>query len=88
MEWLMWFRKEIDSLDNEIIELLSKRFKVVKKVWEYKKDNSIVPLQPWRWNEVLLSKKKHADKVWIDSKFIEKIWNLIHEHALDLEKNV
>ena len=50
MQWLEEYRKEIDKLDQELIEVLSKRFEVVEKVWEYKKEHDITPLQKWSWN--------------------------------------
>ena len=86
MEWLKWFREEIDSIDWELIKLLAKRFEVVVKVWEYKKLNDIQPLQTNRWEEVLSSKKKIARLYNLSEKFIEDIWNRIHEEALEIEK--
>ena len=49
MQELQNYRESIDKIDIQIIELLSKRFEVVKKVGEYKKLHNIPPLQPERW---------------------------------------
>lgn len=86
MNELELFRKEIDEIDSEIIKLLANRFKVVKKVGDYKKANNIIPLQPWRWQEVLNSRKKLGLEFWISEDFIEKVWEEIHEYALMFEK--
>ena len=80
------YRQEIDNIDKEIIELLAKRFEIVKKIWKYKKQNNITPLQKWRWDEVLENRKQIAKNLWINEKLIENIWNLIHKEALNLEK--
>jgi chorismate mutase len=40
------YRKNIDELDKNLIEILAKRFEIVKKVGEYKKENNINSLQP------------------------------------------
>ncbi len=80
------YRKEIDKIDAEIIDLLAKRFEVVKLVWIYKKENNMPPLQPWRWQEVLNSKKELAFEKWINPEFVENIWNEIHKYALKLEE--
>ncbi len=86
MPQLQNYRESIDQIDAQIIELLAKRFEVVKKVWEYKKKNNLPPFQPERWQQVLSSKKELAKQYWINPDFIEKIWNEIHDYALYLEK--
>lgn len=86
MQQLQNYRNQIDEIDAQIIELLAKRFEVVKKVWEYKKIHNLPPLQPERWQQVLSSKKELAKQYWINPEFIEKIWNNIHEYALEIEK--
>lgn len=86
MEELQKYRENIDSIDFEIIKLLAKRFDYVEKVWDYKKKNNMPPLQATRWQEVLDSRKSQAKNLWISPDFIEKIWNEIHDYALDLEK--
>ncbi len=42
------YRKEIDLIDSKIIELYEKRMDLVKKVNEYKKENSIPTLDSTR----------------------------------------
>ena len=80
------YRKQIDEIDAQIIDLLTKRFEIVKKVGEYKKERNIPPLQPERWQQVLQTRKNLAKEKWLNPELIEKIWNLIHEEALKLEK--
>lgn len=87
MSELQKYRDSIDEIDTQIIELLAKRFEVVKKVWEYKKKNNMPPLQASRWQEVLNSRKEQGLKLWINPDFIEKFWDDIHDYALELEKS-
>ena len=75
---LEFFRKQIDEVDEQIVNLLAKRMKVVEKVGKYKKENNIPPLDKKRWQEVIKTKKG----------FIKKIWEIIHEEALKIEKNL
>lgn len=86
--YLTSLRSEIDSIDAQLLELLSKRFDVVKKVWEYKKEKWIPALQSGRWKSVLESRIEHWKRLGIPPGCIEKIWNNIHETALDLENNI
>ncbi len=86
MQELQIYRNQIDEIDTQIISLLSQRFEVVKKVWEYKKLHNLPPLQPERWQQVLSSKKEMAKQYWVNPEFIETIWNEIHKEALRLEE--
>ena len=80
------YRQEIDKLDNQLIEILAQRMEVVKKVWEYKKEHNIAPLQKWRWEQVLNNVVQKWKKFNLSEDFIKDIWNRIHKEALDLEK--
>lgn len=82
------FRNQIDQIDNQIIELLAKRFEIVKQVGHYKKEHNLPPLQPGRWEEVLQDKIQKAKKYNIDQNCIVDIWNRIHESALKMEENI
>ena len=43
------FRTELDEIDKKLIDFLSMRFKLVEKIWKYKKKHNITPLQPERF---------------------------------------
>ncbi|EKE26164.1 MAG: Phospho-2-dehydro-3-deoxyheptonate aldolase/chorismate mutase [uncultured bacterium (gcode 4)] len=75
-------RSQIDIFDNEIIETLAKRFKMIEEIAQFKKENNLNSLQPWRWQELIDSRKKQATDLWIDPEMIEEIWNIIHKFAL------
>jgi len=57
------YRNQIDTLDFEIIYLLSRRFQIVKEIGNIKKEANIEPYQPDRW-EALMKKllEESADK--------------------------
>jgi chorismate mutase len=66
--------------------LFAKRFKVVEKVWEFKKDKNMDALQSWRWEEVLNSKIKIWTRKGLSEEFIKDTWNRIHKEALKIER--
>ena len=72
------FRKQIDEIDEQIVNLLAKRMQVVEKVGKYKKENNLPPLDNSRWQKVIESKKG----------FMKKIWKIIHDEALKVEKQI
>lgn len=81
-------RQKIDILDEEIVKLLSQRFSVVREIWNIKKSEKIPALQQGRWDEVVTRIKTLAIEHNIPPGTIEKIWNQIHETALDLESKI
>lgn len=81
-------RNDIDRIDLELLQLLSERFMVVKKVWEYKKARSIPALQEDRWQQVLKSRINEWKRIGIPPGCIQEIWNAIHKNALELENNI
>jgi len=71
-------RKQIDKIDELIITLLAKRMEMVKKVGKLKKVNNLPLLDNKRWKEIIKSKKG----------FMKKIWKIIHDEALKVEKQI
>ena len=83
---LQEFRNQIDTIDKELVYLLSRRFEAVKTIWELKKQNKAEALQPWRWQQVLDKIEWYSLEFWVDSSFTKEVWELIHAQALKLEK--
>ena len=71
-------RKQIDEIDESIIILLDKRMKIVKIVGLLKKERNTPALDLVRWQKVIKLKKG----------YIKKIWEIIHEEALKIEKSI
>lgn len=82
------FREQIDSIDNQIIGLLAERFTVVKKIGKWKKEKNLPPLDKNRWQKVLINRVKKAKELGISSKLIKKIYQAIHDYALEIEKSL
>lgn len=77
MSNLKAYRNQIDKLDKKLIEILSKRFEIAKKVGVYKKENNIPVLDKSREKDLLDTKEKLAKGAGIDGKFISGIFKLI-----------
>lgn len=86
MNTLEKVRKQIDQADAKLINILSDRMKLVKKIGIYKKLNGLPPLDKKRWNDVLESKLKLSQSQGLNVDFIRKLYELIHEQALLLEQ--
>jgi len=85
-EYLKNFREQIDTLDNEIIYLLSRRFTLVEQIWKIKKDLWEEALQKKRWEQLMANLLEEARDRNVPEELVKKIWNEIHNHSLKIEK--
>jgi chorismate mutase len=80
------YRKEIDTIDDEIMRAVSKRIAIVHKIGKLKKENGVKPLDENRWQQVLQDKLTKAKDLNLSDDLVRKLYNLIHEHSLTLQK--
>jgi len=66
-------RKEIDSLDKSLVELIAKRLQVTKEIGEIKSDLGLALYHPEREAELIKSKRNYANKIGISPDLIEDI---------------
>jgi len=85
-ELMQSYRAQIDTLDKEIIYLLSRRFTIVNEIWILKKENNISALQESRWNELLSENIEVWKELDVSDDLIRDIWERIHKEALIIEK--
>jgi chorismate mutase len=84
---LDFYRDQIDKIDKKLIKLSAKRFRIVGKVGQLKKNLGLPPLDKKRWQQVLKTRMEWGKKQGIDPIFIKKIYQLIHKEGLKIEKN-
>ena len=78
-------RREIDTIDSQLLTLFAIRFAVVHEVGKYKKKN-ILPIQDKKREQLLvegLSEK--ARTLNISRIFIQKVWNAVFQEAYNVE---
>lgn len=81
------YRKEIDKIDNQILELLAKRDKEVEKVKKFKEENDMPKIQSSRWEKVLQEKVEKWKILWVQEWLIREIWEAIHKYSLKKQNN-
>lgn len=81
-------RKEIDDIDNKLIELLSERMDVSNKIAQIKKKSNVSVLQMNRWNKVLSDRMEYAKTKEISEGFIKEIFELIHKESVKLQDEI
>ncbi|WP_343561214.1 chorismate mutase [Kiloniella sp. b19] len=85
MEFMIPFRKRIDDLDDQIIELLAQRFDVIREVAHAKHERGVPSVIPERVMQVRERNAKHAEQKNIDPELIRAIYTRIIQASCDLE---
>ena len=75
-------RSQIDECDNNLIEILSKRMRVAREIGTYKKEHNMPILQTVRYNEILDKRGAQGALCGMDSDFIKKVFEAIHEESV------
>jgi chorismate mutase len=81
-ENLTVLRKQIDELDDQLVELLAKRMRVSREIGTFKKEHNMQVLQASRYSEILDGRIKQAEKFGIDGDCMQKILEAIHEESV------
>ncbi len=79
---LLKLREQVDSIDSQLIELLSFRMNIVKQMAEYKQQHKIPILQLRRWHEIMTSRIKQAENLQLNTSFVKSLLEIIHLEAL------
>ena len=72
-EGLRMLRGQIDELDNNLMELLARRFK---------KEHNMTVLQAGRYDEILQKRGAQASLCGMDAEFAAHVFELIHEESV------
>ena len=75
-------RKQIDEIDNNIMDMLAKRMRVCREIGQYKKDHNMTVLQTSRYNEILDKRGAHGVLCGMASKFVKTVYEAIHEESV------
>lgn len=87
-ENLNTLRRQIDELDNSLLELLSKRMRVAREIGTYKKEHNMPILQEQRYEEILNDRIKQAVSMDLDAEFMKSVLVAIHEESVRHQQNI
>ena len=85
MERLAEYRKELNEIDASLIELLGRRFKIIRDVGDYKSVTNIPMMQSKRVDEVKDRCAKMGEEYGLDGGFIRNLYTLIIDEACRIE---
>lgn len=84
-ESLASLRREIDRLDNELLDILSKRMNVSREIGEYKKQRNMPVVQPGRYGDIMSTRVKAAAQLGLSEEFMRTILSAIHEESVRIQ---
>lgn len=88
MSKLSWLRSQIDQVDDELMELFSRRMKLAEEIGRYKKENNMTILQTRRWNEILQRAISKAIQMGLSKEFIIRYFDAVHLESIQHQTQV
>lgn len=75
-------RKQIDKIDDILLQKLGERMAIVGKIGEFKRDNQVTILQVNRWDAIIKKGTSFAKALKLDLNFTEKFLELVHGESI------
>ncbi|HEY9220510.1 MAG TPA: bifunctional 3-deoxy-7-phosphoheptulonate synthase/chorismate mutase type II [Lutibacter sp.] len=85
---LMMYRKELDLLDSNLIDLLKDRMGISEQIGRLKHNENVAILQSGRWADILATIGEDAEEKGLSREFIEEIFKAIHVESINIQHNV
>lgn len=81
-ESLELLRQQIDTIDNELLEILNKRMRVSREIGQYKKEHRMPVLQAGRYDDIMQSRVKLAEEMGMGGDFMRAVLSAIHSESV------
>ena len=76
-------RAKIDTIDDNLLDVLAERMKVVEQIGEYKRANKMQVFQQSRWEEVQSRVAKGARARGLDADAVGELFKIIHQASIE-----
>ncbi len=83
---LSGWRKQIDAIDEGVLNLLAKRAKIVMTIGQFKKKSNISVLDRDRQHKVLTSWLVKSRELGLSKDFTKKLYDLLHKYSVKIQK--
>ena len=87
-ESLSALRIQIDTLDNDLMDLLTRRMRVSREIATYKKEHDMAVVQTGRYSEILDKRVAQVVLCGMDADFVRKIYEAIHEESVRQQMDI
>jgi len=76
-------RKEIDEIDDELLNLIAKRMSVSEQIGDFKKQHKVAVLQMGRWKQILEHHINRGVNLGLNEESVKEIFEIIHKDSID-----
>lgn len=81
-ESLEALRRQIDEIDNALIEMLAKRMRLSREIGQYKREHGMTVVQTGRYSEILDKRGAQGVLCGMSGDFMKGIFEAIHEESV------
>ena len=81
-EDLSVLRSQIDELDNDLLQLLSKRMRVSREIGHYKLEHDMPILQTQRYDHILNDRAAQGERMDMSGEFVKQVLEAIHSESV------
>ncbi len=76
-------RREIDNIDDELLNLIAKRMSVSEQIGHFKKEHKVTILQMDRWKQVLEHHINKGVSLGLNEESVRDIFEIIHKDSIN-----
>lgn len=81
-ESLASLRKQIDEVDDQVMDLLTKRMRVSREIAMYKREHGMSIVQTARYSEILDKRGAQGSMCGMSASFVRRVYEAIHEESV------
>ena len=81
-------RKELDLIDNAIIDILADRMTIAEAIGRLKHKENVAILQSGRWADILSAMIQTGADKGLSREFVEEIFKAIHVESINIQHNI
>ena len=81
-------RIQMDSIDEQLMELLSGRMDIAKQMGEFKKEEGLTVLHLERWREIVRTRMDWSKELGLSEEFILRVLEQVHKESIKVQTDV
>ena len=83
-----FYREQMDAIDRELLQLLSKRMQIAREIGELKREKGMMVFQPLRYNEIMERYVKFCSDGKLEEDAVREIFEIIHSESIRQQLSV
>ena len=85
MQEMIEFRKQMDEINDNILNLLAERLEVSKKIGKYKEEDGLPVFDAKREAEIFEKLERDAEEKGLDKKHVLEVFELIIKNSREVQ---